>query len=302
MTGEFPFLTLAYLDANPTGIPKPQLSPLKGTPEGRRLRDVEISAALDEQLTVQMERLSVKQEALNCTPQTGKKCTEAQLFNALPSTSQTSSTSTVVTGGVASSRQLGLGLGQSNWILCTSGDLRLTIAGNQLISPLGVAGPAQFLTTLGSLTPRTVTTVLSAARATPGRQGIFNAYVVYSGRTPYFYTDWPAVKRMLNEDKDLVFKGFFTLEHAEEAWYAASNLGVIVAIQNSTGRPIWSVTEGVKPAVYKSVHEAVKIGLGWGGGYLKGWHNEADAIGDWNDKARARPSRIVTTPDSAFFS
>ncbi|KAJ3983231.1 hypothetical protein F5890DRAFT_1601467 [Lentinula detonsa] len=74
-----------------------------------------------------------------------------------------------VTGGVASSRQLGLGLGQSNWILCTSGDLRLPIAGNQLLSPLGVAGPAQFLTTLGSLTPRTVTSqvLTSLDRTTP---------------------------------------------------------------------------------------------------------------------------------------
>ncbi|KAJ3818424.1 hypothetical protein F5880DRAFT_1510972 [Lentinula raphanica] len=54
-----------------------------------------------------------------------------------------------VTGGVASSRQLGLGLGQSGGFL----DIIPSIAGNQLLSPLGVAGPAQFLTTLGSLTP-----------------------------------------------------------------------------------------------------------------------------------------------------
>ncbi|KAJ3779563.1 hypothetical protein GGU10DRAFT_337914, partial [Lentinula aff. detonsa] len=210
-----------------TGIPKPQLSPLKGTPEGQRLRDVEISAALDEvtpkvvqqhiiwiesddedeQLTVQMERLSVKQEALNCTPQTGKKCTEDQW----PSSS-------------------------THWYETPPP------------SRAPPDPPKYSLPKPSTSQTSSTSTVLSAARATPGRQGIFNAYVVYSGRTPYFYTDWLAVKCMLNEDKDLVFKGFFTLEQAEEAWYAASNSGVIVAIQNGTGRPIWSVTEGVKPA------------------------------------------------------
>ncbi|KAJ3742468.1 hypothetical protein DFH05DRAFT_1461569 [Lentinula detonsa] len=255
-----------------TRIPKPQFSPLKGTPEGRRLRDLEIMAALDEvtpkvarqhiiwiesddedeQLMVQMERLSVKQEASNCTPQTGKKCPQDQR----PSSS-------------------------TQWHE-TPPPSRAPPDPPKYSSPK----PSTSQTSSTSMVP-------PAARATPGRQGIFNAYVIYQSR--------PAVKRMLDEDKDLVFKGFFTLEHAEEAWYAASDSGVIVAIQNGTGRPIWSVTEGVKPAVYKSVHEAVKIGLGWGGGYLKGWHNEADAIEDWNDKARARPSRIVTTPDPAFF-
>ncbi|KAJ3801064.1 hypothetical protein GGU11DRAFT_741876 [Lentinula aff. detonsa] len=280
MTGEFPFLTLSYLTRNPTGIPKPQFSPLKGTPEGRRLRDLEILAALDEvtpkvaqqpivwiesddedeQLMVQMERLSVKQDASSCTPQTDKKCPEHQW----PSSSM-------------------------HWY-------ETPLPSRALPDPPKYSSPKPSTSQTSSMS-----TVPPAARATPGRQGIFNAYVVYSGRTPYFYTDWPAVKRMLNEDKDLVFKGFYTLEHAEEAWYAACDSGVIVAIQNGTGRPIWSVTEGVKPAVYKSVHEAVKIGLGWGGGYLKGWHNEADAIEDWNDKARAHPSRIVTMPDPAFF-
>ncbi|KAJ3734940.1 hypothetical protein DFJ43DRAFT_1037268 [Lentinula guzmanii] len=216
----------------------------------------------DEQLMVQMERLSVKQEASNCTPQTGKKCPQDQR----PSSS-------------------------TQWHE-TPPPSRAPPDPPKYSSPK----PSTSQTSSTSMVP-------PAAQATPGRQGIFNAYVVYSGRTPYFYTDWPAVKCMLDEDKDLVFKGFFTLEHAEEAWYAASDSGVIVAIQNGTGRPIWSVTEGVKPALLKFFdrHEAVKIGLGWGGGYLKGWHNEADAIKDWNDKAQARPSCIVTTPDPAFF-
>lgn len=30
----------------------------------------------------------------------------------------------------------------------------------------------------------------SPAPATPGRRGIFNAYVVYSGKTPYYYAQW----------------------------------------------------------------------------------------------------------------
>ncbi|KAF9077303.1 hypothetical protein BDP27DRAFT_1413727 [Rhodocollybia butyracea] len=141
----------------------------------------------------------------------------------------------------------------------------------------------------------------SPAPAVRGREGSFNAYVVYSGRTPYFYADWSAVKRILRNDQTLVFKGFYTLEAAQEAWLAASSSGVIAAIQHGAGRPYWSVTEGVKPAIYNSLHEAVKYGLEWGGGCLKGWRQEADAAEDWVIKATSNPSRIIQTPSPEFF-
>lgn len=58
---------------------------------------------------------------------------------------------------------------------------------------------------------------------------------------------------MLQADRGLVFKGFYTLEKAREAWTLAKNSGVIAAMRNGAGRPYWSVTEGVNPAVYNSV-------------------------------------------------
>ncbi|KAF9068748.1 hypothetical protein BDP27DRAFT_1421563 [Rhodocollybia butyracea] len=140
------------------------------------------------------------------------------------------------------------------------------------------------------------------APVTPGRQGKFNAYVVYSGATPHFYANWSTVKRMQQADPTLVFKGFYTLEKARQAWLAARNSGVIAAIQNGTGRTHWCVTEGVNPAIYDSLHEAIKVGLEWGGGCLKGWNNKADAVEDWNEKAGASPSRIIDTPSPDFFS
>ncbi|KAF9027691.1 hypothetical protein BDP27DRAFT_1437083 [Rhodocollybia butyracea] len=134
----------------------------------------------------------------------------------------------------------------------------------------------------------------SPAPAVRGREGSFNAYVVYSGRTPYFYADWSAVKRILRNNQTLVFKGFYTLEAAQEAWLAASSSGVIAAIQHGAGHPYWSVTEGVKPAIYNSLHEAVKFSL-------KGWRQEADAAEDWVIKATSNPSCIIQTPSPKFF-
>lgn len=43
-------------------------------------------------------------------------------------------------------------------------------------------------------------------------------------------------------------------------------------------------------------YAALKVGLEWGGGCLKGWNNEEDAVEDWNDKAGASPSRIIVMP------
>ncbi|KAJ3769674.1 hypothetical protein FB446DRAFT_706044 [Lentinula raphanica] len=139
------------------------------------------------------------------------------------------------------------------------------------------------------------------APATPGRQGKFNAYVVYSGKFPYYYAQWAPVKALFAADKNLVFKGFWTLEQAKAAYDAARDSGVIKAIRVGAGRPIWSVTEGVRPAVYSSVHDALREGLEWGPGHLKGFADEADAAEDWDEKSSAKPSRIVATPSPGFF-
>ncbi|KAF9071160.1 hypothetical protein BDP27DRAFT_1361954 [Rhodocollybia butyracea] len=104
------------------------------------------------------------------------------------------------------------------------------------------------------------------------------------------------VDRESSVDPTLVFKGFYSLEKAREAWQAARDSGIINVIRNGAGRPYWSVTEGLRPAVYDSVHEAVKVSLEWGGGTLKGWNTEANAEEDWNDKANTHPSRIMETP------
>ncbi|KAJ3833254.1 hypothetical protein F5878DRAFT_665812 [Lentinula raphanica] len=139
------------------------------------------------------------------------------------------------------------------------------------------------------------------APATPGRQGKFNAYVVYSGMAPFYYDRWARVKSLFESDKSLVFKGFYTLEQAKEAYHAAHNSGVIGAIRVGAGRPIWSVTEGVRPAIYESVHDALREGLEWGAGHLKGFSNEADAKEDWVAKASTNPSRIIATASPGFF-
>ncbi|KAJ3764987.1 hypothetical protein FB446DRAFT_709832 [Lentinula raphanica] len=90
--------------------------------------------------------------------------------------------------------------------------------------------------------------------------------------------------------------GFFTLEQAKEAYHAAhSNSGVISAICVGAGRPIWSVIEGLQPAIYESIHDALCEGLEWGTGHLKGFSNEADAKEDWAAKANTNPSRIIAT-------
>ncbi|KAJ3761728.1 hypothetical protein EV360DRAFT_79943 [Lentinula raphanica] len=141
----------------------------------------------------------------------------------------------------------------------------------------------------------------SPAPATPGRQGKFNAYVVYSGSFPYYYDQWARVKGLFESDKSLVFKGFFTLEQAKQAYFAAHHSGVIKAIRIGAGRPIWSVTEGVRPAVYHSLHDALRDGLEWGAGHLKGFSNEADAEEDWEEKSSTNPPRIIATASPGFF-
>ncbi|KAJ3730332.1 hypothetical protein C8R42DRAFT_637104 [Lentinula raphanica] len=73
------------------------------------------------------------------------------------------------------------------------------------------------------------------------------------------------------------------------------NSGVIGTIRIGAGRPIWSVTEGVRPAIYESVHDALREGLEWGAGHLKGFSNEADAKEDWVAKASTNPSHIIAT-------
>ncbi|KAJ3765785.1 hypothetical protein FB446DRAFT_794713 [Lentinula raphanica] len=158
----------------------------------------------------------------------------------------------------------------------------------------------------------------TAAPATPGRQGKFNAYVVYSGKCPYYYEKWARVKALKEADASLVFKGFKSLDQAKQAWCAARDSGVIKAISNGAGRTYWTVTEGVRPAVYHSLlvvcyvfilvlysqasrHDALREGLEWGAGHLKGFVNEDDASEDWAEKSNANPSRIFERPSPGFF-
>lgn len=61
------------------------------------------------------------------------------------------------------------------------------------------------------------------------------------------------MKRLIEADKHLVYKGFRSIQNARDAYYAARNSGVIDAIQKGAGRQYWSVTEGVNPAVYENV-------------------------------------------------
>ncbi|KAF9058595.1 hypothetical protein BDP27DRAFT_1372395 [Rhodocollybia butyracea] len=287
------------------------ISPLKGTPEGRRLRNLEIVKALndsnpphrkvktsngsnsivwissgeedegevikgsdteEEDLVAKMEELSVKRldtQQTNATPVFyGNHSTSSNPFLSSQPMATPPRYSTIATPPQTPVRH-----GSSH-----------TAANGQ-----GSAAPA-----IHPVSPAPAP--VAAAPATPGRQGKFSAYVVYSGKTPHFYANWSTVKRMLEGDPTLVFKGFYSLEKAREAWQAARDSGVINAIRNGAGRPYWSVTEGVRPAVYDSIYEAVKVGLEWGGGNLKGWNTEADAEEDWNDKANTHPSRIMETP------
>ncbi|KAF9028410.1 hypothetical protein BDP27DRAFT_1375757 [Rhodocollybia butyracea] len=254
------------------------ISPLKGTPEGRRLRNLEIVKALNDG-----------------NPPHGK-AKASKGSNSIVWISSGEEDEGEINRGSDTEEVKRLDMQQTNTTPVFYGTH--STSSNPFLSPQPIATPPRWTGIRCSSYPSCISAPApaAAAPATPGRQGKFSAYVVYLGKTPHFYANWSTVKRMVEGDPTLVFKGFYSLEKAREAWQAARDSGVINAIRNGAGRPYWSVTEGVRPAVYDSVHEAVKVGLEWGGGTLKGWNTEADAEEDWNVKANTHPSRIMETP------
>ncbi|KAJ3748067.1 hypothetical protein DFH05DRAFT_1458286 [Lentinula detonsa] len=137
------------------------------------------------------------------------------------------------------------------------------------------------------------------AQATPGRRGKWNAYVVYSGRAPYVYRGWQGVRQLKDEDNNLVYKGFNDFTSATQAWKAAHDTGVVDAIQKGQGRTHWVVTKGIEPGTYRHPYDALRDGLGWGGGVLHAFSNEQEAIEFWNREVNAR--RIIHVDDPGFF-
>ncbi|KAK1232442.1 hypothetical protein PQX77_004418 [Marasmius sp. AFHP31] len=122
--------------------------------------------------------------------------------------------------------------------------------------------------------------------STPPAAARFRAYVLYRGSQPGVFASWSQLKKQLarGKDEDNVYKGFYTLEEARDAFFSAKKSGVIQKLTASPPQGLvltWVVVEGVVPGVHESAYEMLRDGLLWHGGRVFSFASKEEAEEFW---------------------
>ncbi|THU79112.1 hypothetical protein K435DRAFT_875877 [Dendrothele bispora CBS 962.96] len=121
-------------------------------------------------------------------------------------------------------------------------------------------GPSRIRRANGPASPTVGLSPITYSRAhltgSPGQKNFakkFSAYAVYKGRSVGVSTRWADVAQIVNSNSGALFKGFPSLQMAQESYDLVKSAGLVslMALEDSgRSEPTYVVLQGVAPGVY----------------------------------------------------
>ncbi|THU86935.1 hypothetical protein K435DRAFT_804727 [Dendrothele bispora CBS 962.96] len=101
----------------------------------------------------------------------------------------------------------------------------------------------------------------------------YSAYVIYrSSSETGVFESWSVVQKLVNGDKNAVFKGFQSKETAQLSYALTADSGILELIKERDEH--YTVVEGVSPGTYTGPYALLRDGLNWSSGVVRVFSTE----------------------------